>query len=126
MPDNYELEKKIECLSGRFDDFKETGIKGFQQQMAAMHDRLNRQEAYIKELLQETHKDRLNVIESVKNLEISITKMVNDTLKAVEESQKQDRDKQSNFNLFVAQKIGQIAIVTAVVWFIAKDVIGRL
>jgi len=124
MGDIHDLEKKHEHLVGRVDEIKQLGLAGFQAQINQMQDRMNRQEAYIKELLLGSHNDRLSFVESLKNLEISITKLMTENIKTLEIAYRQDREKQSGFNLMVAQKLAQGAIVAAVVWFLAKDMFG--
>lgn len=124
MPDLHEIEKKVEYLSGRVDEIKESGMSGFDARLNTLQDRMNRQELYIKELLQASHADRLNFVESLKNMELSIVRLIADNIKSLELVYKTDREKQSGFNLMVAQKLAQGVIVAAVVWYIAKDMLG--
>jgi hypothetical protein len=127
----HELEKKHEHLVGRFEELKEQGLKGFQAQINTMQDRMNRQELYIKELLLTSHQDRLNAkddrlsfVQSLNNLETSITKSVTDSLKTIEQAYKQDKEKQSGFNNLVSQRMAQGVLIVAILWYMAKDLIG--
>jgi len=122
--DIHDLEKKHEHLSGRVDEIKNLGLVGFQAQINAMQDRMNRQEAYIKELLLASHGDRLSFVESLKNLEISITKLMTENIKSLETAHRQEYKEQSGVNSFFMQKISQGVVVVAVGWFLIKDMIG--
>lgn len=123
-PDLFELQKQHDRLAGRVDELRDSCLNGFQAQLNQMQDRMNRQELYIKELLQSSHSDRLNVVETMKNLEISITRTIGENIKTLELAYKQDRDKQSGFNMLTSQRISQGVIVVAVGWFLIKDIIS--
>lgn len=124
MPDIHDLEKRVENLSGRVDELKSVGIEALRFQISHMNDRMNRQESYIKELLQSSQADRLSFVESLKNLEIAITKLMTENIKTLELAYKQDREKQAGFNMMVAQRIAQGVLVVAVGWFMLKDMMG--
>jgi len=122
--DIHDLEKKHEHLAGRVDEIKQLGLAGFQAQINQMQDRMNRQETYIKDLLLGAHNDRLSFVESLKNLEISITKVMTENIKTLETAHRQEYKEQSGVNSFVAQKLAQGLVIIAVGWFLIKDMLG--